>query len=361
MIVKKGSISLATLDCLRTLGSSARFPNTSLIFSSHHCTTTRAERCRGYHAHQRDRVVPSWQHGRRGYATLTGDGACSHLTWPDPPRGHTHPTPYQIFSLRQRDPYSKQRFYELVKLYHPDRSTQDVESLPSSHPCHNIPHSIKLERYRLIVAAHGILSDPAKRRAYDVFGAGWNNMPEAASMHERAGRGGAQPGPFSGWREHTDPNIWANATWEDWERFYARQDPHHPANHRGAQVPLYVANSYFVTVILVLALLGSTVNYGRAESSGGKFLEARDAMHDRASKELRRVRQQSGAKAKEERIEFFLRQREATLMGVGIDEVRQERLAKMLPEQDTCMSEDVREKDWSSRVVGELRDEEQRE
>lgn len=102
-------------------------------------------------------------------------------------------------------------------------------------------------------------------------------------------------------------------------------------------------------MVMMLALLGSTINYGRAEANGDKFLEARDAMHDRASKELRKVRQQSESRPKEERIQYFLRQREATMLGIGIDEVRQERVAKLLPEQETCMSEDLRVKDWQEK------------
>lgn len=289
---------------------------------------------------------------RRRYATVASDSSnaddVSHLSWPDPPRGHRYPTPYQILSLQQRDAYTKQRFYELVKVYHPDRAGNDGQSsLPCSHPCRNITHTARLERYRLIVAAHGILSDPDKRRAYDISGAGWIGTPNTSTRDPYgrptwggAGSGGGAPaGPFSGWREHRDPNIWANATWEDWERFYARGDPNHPLH----QEPLYLRNSYFVTVVLVLVLVGMMANVGRAETAGDKFLEARDAMHDRASKELRKVRQQSEARPKDERIQFFLRQREATMSGVGVDEVRQEKLDKLLPKPESCMGEELRE------------------
>lgn len=94
-----------------------------------------------------------------------------------------------------------------------------------------------------------------------------------------------------------------------------------------------------MTIVMVLALFGGTANYGRAEVNGEKFLEARDAMHDRAAKELRKVRQQSESRPKEERIQFFLRQREATMTGLGVEEMRQDKLSKILPQQETCMSE----------------------
>ena len=62
-----------------------------------------------------------------------------------------HPTPYQIFEMKTNGVYSKARFYELVKVYHPDRGNGKDEALP---------RHIKMERYRLIVAANHILADP---------------------------------------------------------------------------------------------------------------------------------------------------------------------------------------------------------
>ncbi|KAH0066411.1 hypothetical protein KCU60_g21561, partial [Aureobasidium melanogenum] len=71
----------------------------------------------------------------RGYATIAGDPMSAgspdpsssssaspqnDMPWPKAPKGHTHPTPYQILSTTESEPYSKRRFYELVKLYHPD-------------------------------------------------------------------------------------------------------------------------------------------------------------------------------------------------------------------------------------------------
>lgn len=63
------------------------------------------------------------------------------------------------------NPYSKSRFYSLVKLYHPDSAAS-----PASN---NIPKEERLARYRLIVDAHLILSDDLKRSAYDQYGLGW--------------------------------------------------------------------------------------------------------------------------------------------------------------------------------------------
>jgi len=254
----------------------------------------------------------------RSYATITGDNADNasndlpDVPWPEPPKGHTHPTPYQIFDLPRTAPYTKARFYQLVKIYHPDRSTGAT--------C-----TQKLERYRLVVAAHTILSDPTKRRAYDRFGAGWAGKADFP-MPTNAHSNGSNPGPFSSWREniHSDP-IWANATWEDWERWRARRDGETPQSG-----PVYMSNNAFISMVLVLAAVGSSWNYNRADQAGESFLASRDLMHDRAAKELRRVRQETGQRAKDERIEYFLRNREATALGIGVEEVREERVRQVL-------------------------------
>lgn len=88
-----------------------------------------------------------------------------------------------------------------------------------------------------------------------------------------------------------------------------------------------------------MALIGASMNLSRAETEGDKVVAARDLVHDRASKELRRVRQMSESRPKEERIQFFLRQREAAMNGTGIESFRDEKAAKLLPEQESCLGE----------------------
>ena len=108
----------------------------------------------------------------RSYATVNSDDIRNgdDLRWP----AVSVPSPYQIFHISPRDAYSKHRFYALVKIYHPDRSHH---SHIHSH-IHSLPGAVKMERYRLIVAANDILSNPDKRKAYDRTGAGWNGFME---------------------------------------------------------------------------------------------------------------------------------------------------------------------------------------
>ncbi|KAK3677253.1 J domain-containing protein 1 [Recurvomyces mirabilis] len=212
-----------------------------------------------------------------------------------------------------------------------------------------------MERYRLIVAAHTILSDPVKRSAYDRFGSGWNGKPEVGARASNSTYAHPGPGPFSqSWQtgQTSDP-IWQNATWEDWEKFYAwrarrASDPNASPTDDPHQSPLYMRNSYFVLLVAVLAFAGGSANYNRAQDAGTYFVEQRDLVHDRAAKELRRVRQEvAGVGSRDERIQWFLRQREATMGNLANDEVesmRDEKAARILPEQDICRSEDVRDR-----------------
>lgn len=311
---------ISTCNAIHTLSPSAATSTTSFK-----CLSTRDVRY-----HQRK------QHeSRRRYATIADDGKSDQpdLSWPEAPKGHTCPTPYQIFSISKNTPYSKARFYQLVKLYHPDRSNGES----------SCSHADKLERYRLIVAAHTILSDPVKRSAYDRWGAGWAGKKDAPTSPFNHTDG--QPGPFTqgSWQEH-DPNIWSNATWEDWERWRHKQEDAY-GGHRDAQAPLYFQNSTFISIILVLAAVGSSLNYNRAEAEGGRFLAARDAVHDQASKELRKVRQTTHQRPKDERIDWFVKNREAALLGIGVDELQEEKARHVLPPQENCMPEGMNKED----------------
>ena len=284
--------------------------------------------------------------GVKSYATIAGDhGEASESnqqeqhTWPTPPNGQACPTPYQIFAMKHNATYSKTRFYELVKLYHPDRS---------NGPDSEVPQTVRVERYRLIVAAHTILSDPTKRSAYDRFGAGWNGKAEIGgrgTWYQPSPHG--QPGPFS--QNSNDPKdpIWQNATWEDWQRYWAwraHKDGSAEGVHRRKQAPVYFNNSYFLFLVMLLAMMGGTANYNRAQDAGTSFVEQRDVAHDRAVKELRKVRQEASSGSRQDRIDWFMRNREAT-RGFDVESVRQERADRLLPDREVCRSEEIVEKD----------------
>jgi curved DNA-binding protein CbpA len=261
----------------------------------------------------------------RNYANLIDDAAPHSIdeepdpTWPDPIHPHTTPTPYQILSLRKDEPYTKQRFYALVKLYHPDRCH------PIS-PITALPRSTRLERYRLLVAAHTLLSDPAKRRAYDQHGHGWacssnTHLPPSSSSSHR-----------TSWPPGHDPM--ANATWEDWERWYARDaDP----PRASSTTPAFASNAAFVSLILALAARGGVGRATQASAFAGTALEQADKVHEEASRELMRARRATGAAPdRVERVQTFLEHRGAVLAA-------EDAYQRVLPVSRRCAAEEVRE------------------
>ncbi|KAA8646261.1 hypothetical protein EYZ11_000620 [Aspergillus tanneri] len=176
------------------------------------------------------RCLPPPHPSYRSYATVHGFSE-PDLLWPS----SSSFTPYDLFKQDRKAPYSKSRFYELVKIYHPDRPCH-------GHPlCRDIPPEVRLQRYHLVVAAHEILSDPARRAAYDRSGTGWSLHPNYSH------------GPTPSWARSDSSDygpINANATWEDWERWYNR--------HEGKQRHM-VDNRTFTTFIILLTLLGGAV------------------------------------------------------------------------------------------------------
>ncbi|KAK4121966.1 hypothetical protein N657DRAFT_657470 [Parathielavia appendiculata] len=219
-----------------------------------------------------------WQH--RSYATVH-DGKPSHVPkWPL----SAHPTPYEIFGLTRDAPYSKARYFELAKLYHPDRQHQT--SLDG------ISRLTKLERYRLVVAANEILSNPQKKRMYDLYGFGWGDCNDSHAGHQEA---------YRAWRQ--DP-IMNNATWEDWERYYQQ------GGSGEKQEQVFTSNIAFMAIISAVLIVGTWSQMTRAGTNSVSLMEMRDQQHAAISKELRELRNQRRGLDKETRVQEFIRQRE---------------------------------------------------
>ena len=256
------------------------------------------------------------RNGRRPYATVQeplpspqeDEAFIDH--WPRAIHPHPLPTPYQILSHTRGTPYNKARFYELVKLYHPDRTDHPAHSTL----CRHIPPSERLERYRLIVAAHSILSDPAKRTAYDVYGAGWAGRPDAHRTE---------------YPKYGPDSPMHNATWEDWERWYERFDPNGRGRARGQQKPVFLSNSAFVSLVAILAALGGIGQATRAENTTKSVIAMRDEAHERASRELARVKKERRGFTKEERIVAFLMTRDP-------EGCTHEGLRRLMLDMDVC-------------------------
>jgi curved DNA-binding protein CbpA len=265
----------------------------------------------------------------RTYA-IVSNGHSRHqhdtLPWPEIATVDRIPTPYQIFGQKKGASYSKKRFYELVKLYHPDRHDPDD----------GIPYSTKLERYRLVVAANDLLCDPVKRWAYDCYGAGWNGQPEVTSPRDSSNQGKSW-GSYSGhgWSNgRGGPSR--NATWEDWEKWYNRDS-------QGKQEPTYFSNSAFVSLIALFAALGGIGQATRAGNMSTSFLEKCDALHDDMSKELMRRRKETNTySSREDRIQGFLKQRDP--YGYGLTGPHDGQHRNLLPPPEVFSRSDTKER-----------------
>lgn len=315
-MLKKSTVVFSSYTSLQGIYTSAPPPQTSSCLASR-ITAKRKPLIRPPNQHWRDYAMVAGGYSRNKHETLP---------WPEVTSVNAIPTPYQIFNQRKGSPYSKRRFYELVKLYHPDRHKIDGAS-------DSIPYSTKLERYRLVVAANEILSDPVKREAYDYYGAGWNGMPGVTGSRnasdtwrgsgDSAGRGweGGRGGPFQ------------NATWEDWERWYARGE-------KAEQSPTYFSNGAFVALIVMFAAVGGVGQATRLGNYSMTFIEQRDALHDEMSKELMRRRQETNSLAnRDERVHSFLKQRDP--FGYGVTDREEEAYRRELPEPEVCSSGDI--------------------
>ncbi|ODM19313.1 hypothetical protein SI65_05930 [Aspergillus cristatus] len=226
----------------------------------------------------------------RFYAT-THDIPDSDITWP----ATASFTPYDLFKQDRGAPYSKHRFYDFVKIYHPDRPC-------NGHPlCKGISQEVRLQRYHIVVEAHEILSNPAKRAAYDQFGLGWSLHPSRPmGSWSRPGYDGAGP-------------IFANATWEDWERWHNRHEPkqRHVVDHRT-----------FARAVILLTLFGGAVQASWITQINTGYEERLRAVNEKSARFLtgRRENTANQSGSSEAKMQHFLIRRDPTGHGLKDEE-----------------------------------------
>ncbi|KAK8024457.1 hypothetical protein PG993_012523 [Apiospora rasikravindrae] len=203
--------------------------------------------------------------------------------------------PYAILEQPRNGPYSKRRFHELVMVYHPDRWVHGTY--------HDIPKATRVERYRLILAANAILSDPVKRSAYDEHGVGWS----LDHSHSRRNRHAQTTSRRSGSM---------NASWEDWETWRNEESRDRKADSHGRQhkqQAIFMCNRRFVLTVLLLATTGSCLMLA-AVLSKAEIMSERDLnVHRRILEELCDVGGGTYHFGRRDRIDLFLRRRLATV------------------------------------------------
>lgn len=172
-------------------------------------------------------------------------------------------------------------------MYHPDRTSAAANL--------SIPYAVRLERYRLVVAANEILSNDAKRRAYDLYGTGWNGKCAMEGLSREA---------YKSWRDQPG-NASRNATWEDWERWRHERNGSKPP-----QSPVFMSNELFVFVLCLFVVMGSVAQGRRASTTTLTVVDLRDQKHAAISDSIRRQHEAKAPLSRRERVDSFVRQRE---------------------------------------------------
>ena len=235
------------------------------------------------------------------------------MNWPTKTHSSTVPTPYEIFDLEKTATYSKHKFYELVKIYHPDR--HNLEDNPCSR---DLTHGERLERYRLVILAHEILSDPVKRQAYDNHGAGWAGYQRTSNRYTTGYYSEGSRKPYGRGKGY-DESPFANATWEDWERWYAR-DTNETANQ--SHVGNYISPNMFASVIIMMAVVSGVAQATKAGQFSGSIEERAQVFTEETTRFLneRAEKQKMDTWNHEGRVKWFLEKRDPSKFGLKDEE-----------------------------------------
>lgn len=167
-----------------------------------------------------------------------------------------NPTPLEIFDLplnfNKND--LKLKYYDLVRLYHPD-----------SHFNNELSHKQKTKDFQLIVKAYEILSDVNKRQLYSNIGLN-DDITDSTNYNVNPYNVNADyVNRYYGTR-HSKTNFRSNYYYPpfnektggwDGEHYYSRY--HHPLD--GHHRPYYSSNKTFLSILIIISLLAYFIEY----------------------------------------------------------------------------------------------------
>ena len=291
---------------MKTAGLKSTYHNLSCCLCSQTLSTSP-------HSLPPQRARPFSSSSRKDATVNSSSYFRDNMNWPCHRTSKTKPTPYEIFDISKSASYNKHKYYELVKIYHPDASQH--------HPAlAHLPPIEKLERYRLVVQAHEILSDPTKRQAYDSYGAGWGEQGRAHTRHSR-GFYSAATGKDYGFGPNDDKSPFGNATWEDWERWYRRADE--STHKKQAYAGTYINPNIFASFVILMAVISGIAQATRAgQYSGG--IEERAQAWTAETRQFLNDRQQhyveNNLSKADDRVKHFLEKRDPSRYGLKDEE-----------------------------------------
>lgn len=221
-----------------------------------------------------------------------GTANVESLSWP----AHPFPTPYEIFHIDQAASQSeiKRRYYELVKIYHPDK-------LPNPTPSEN-------ERFHKIVAANDLLCDRAKRSAFDMYGVGWQWTGQG--RHPRVYAGQMPGSRFDRYNKNRRSDHQETTQWDN---FY-------PGNRDQEGETRYTSNTNFFGFLVFLSTLGAVIQAARLGRASAEINERADKQHFITARDLAESRRLAKDLGKEERKRLFLAHRSGDATGYAFDE-----------------------------------------
>ncbi|CCX35422.1 putative Hsp40 co-chaperone Jid1 [Taphrina deformans PYCC 5710] len=220
------------------------------------------------------------------------NSATNHLPWPP----HQFPTPYEIFHVEQSASAGeiKKRYYELVKIYHPDK-------------IHN-PSVLENERFHKIVAANDLLCDKSKRSAFDRYGVGWQWA--GSDRHSKVYAGQMSGSRFNQYNRQRRADHSETAPWD---HFYTGNRTTNGDETR------YTSNTNFIGFLVFLSAIGAVVQAARLGKASAEINERADKQHFNTARDLAESRRLARDLGKDERRRLFLAHRSGDATGYGVD------------------------------------------
>lgn len=165
---------------------------------------------------------------------------------------HPYPTPYEIFHLPKTATTAdiKSRYYQLVKIHHPDIGFSSTDSTHSNESGAD---------FKAIVAAYELLKSPARRQLYLNSGEGWRRSASSLNRSSRASRRTSSSG--RSYRPSYPSSLWdwapgSRSGWADaQESWFSAQRPSTSFRQQWQRDGLLTKNGVFISSLGCVGLL----------------------------------------------------------------------------------------------------------